>query len=138
MSKEVKRTITRSITKFIWDETSPMISMETLQLPIEKGGKGLLDLAARNKAIDLIQLKSFLSLGRDRLHWAKLADKLIARNIPLDQSILEEGKQANIFTQNWKTKLKGRSTLPESIKSMLKTAKKYNVELELLLPSTAL
>lgn len=46
MSKEVEKEITKIMTKFIWDDSSPMINMETLQLLVKQGGKGFLDLAA--------------------------------------------------------------------------------------------
>lgn len=83
-------------------------------------------------------LKSFLDLGPHRPRWAKLADRLISDNIPTDQNVLKAGKQANIFTQSWSMKLQGKSTLPESIKTMLQTAEKYNVVLEPLLPNITL
>jgi hypothetical protein len=44
MPKQVVQILEKTIRKFIWDESKPSVSMETLYLPIAQGGIKLLDL----------------------------------------------------------------------------------------------
>ena len=48
----------------------------------KKGGKKVLNLEARNKAIQLTWLKSYLNLGSDRATWTYFADAIIGTDIP--------------------------------------------------------
>ncbi|KAJ7775427.1 hypothetical protein B0H16DRAFT_1713013 [Mycena metata] len=54
-------------------KSSP-ISLDMLMATIADGGKNLLDLKARNEAIQLMKLKSYLNLGPERAIWGYIAD----------------------------------------------------------------
>jgi hypothetical protein len=62
----VVQILEKTIHKFIWDESKPSVSMETLYLPITQGGIKLLDLESQNKAIEIMWLKSYLTLDHKR------------------------------------------------------------------------
>ncbi|KAF9553195.1 hypothetical protein CPC08DRAFT_738004 [Agrocybe pediades] len=129
MSPEVEEEVTKQIRNFMWDDKSPMVGMETLCAPIAEGGKGLLDIRARNEAIELMKVKTYLSKPEDRPRWAFVADRLIAQSSPVSQNVSDNLK-TNPFLQSWSPGLTARSALPDSLKKMLSVAKKYNVTLD--------
>ena len=106
--------------------------------PIEIGGKKILDIKARNEAIKLMELKSYLQLDEGRPRWAKVADVLMAENIPKDQNVRDEVAMQNTFLQTWTVKTGARSRLPKNLSKMIWTAKKYDVDLNPPLPSMSL
>src|SRR4030095_2584114 len=121
------------IRTFMWNSTAPPpISLKTLTQPIDKGGKKLLDLPARNKAIQLTWLKLYLSLGNNCPAWALLADEILRTNIINAHSNLEQNARTNIFLQNWRPNI---NKIPQDLKDMLKAAKEFKVKLELLQPT---
>ncbi|KAJ7609549.1 hypothetical protein DFH06DRAFT_933083, partial [Mycena polygramma] len=66
--------------EFIWGgaKSSP-VQREILLAPIEEGGKNMFDLQARNEAIQIMTLQSFLESDPDkRATWAFFGDKLLA------------------------------------------------------------
>jgi hypothetical protein len=64
MPSETKNKIEKRIRKFIWgDRTLPPINLETVQSPVQTGGRSLFDIRVRNKAIDIMWLKSYLSFS---------------------------------------------------------------------------
>ena len=48
------------------DSKKPMISIDRLSKPITEGGIKLIDIPARNEAIELMWLKSYLDLSEKR------------------------------------------------------------------------
>jgi len=55
MPKDTAEILDKMISTFIWkDDSSPRIAGETLRRPINQGGLDLLNLEARNEAIDII------------------------------------------------------------------------------------
>jgi len=138
MTTDVEALISRKITRFLWDGTSPMINSSIMSSPIDIGGKKILDIKARNEAIELMKLKSYLRLDESRPRWAKVADVLMADNIPKAQNVQDEVAMQNTFLQTWTVKTGARSQLPKSLSRMLRAAKKYNVDLNPPLPSMSL
>ena len=84
------------IRNFIWDESKPPVSMNTLYLPIAQGGIKLLDLESRNKAIEIMWLKSYLTLGHKRPTWAYIADVLIGESITKGSGAVSSLAQMNV------------------------------------------
>ena len=138
MTSEIETLISRKITKFLWDDASPMVNAQIMSGPITAGGKKILDIKARNDAIELMKMKSYLRIGTARPRWAKLADALIGQNIPAAQNVRDEESKSNTFLQTWTTKIGARSELPQSLRKMLQTAKRYNVDINPPLPSSNL
>lgn len=128
MPKDVEKKLTKTIRKFMWgDRTMSPVNQETLLAPITQGGRNLLDIEARNDAIEIMKLKKYLTFGSERPIWAKVADAIMAKRTPQSESLPEE-LRINAFLQSWKT-CKGKKA-PHSIRRMLKIAKKYGIRQE--------
>lgn len=107
------------------------LTLEVLHGPIENGGLNLLDLAARNEAIEIMWLKSYLDLSPARPPWAKVTDMLINMSAPPTTNQVARG---NSFLQTWKPALRKKcaSRMGKDTARMLKTARKFNVNLKAL------
>jgi ribonuclease HI len=127
MPKQVVQILEKITHKFIWDESKPSVSMETLYLPIAQGGIKLLDLASQNKAIEIMWLKSYLTLSHKHPVWAYITDVLIGESITKDSGAVSSLAQMNVYLQTWRPGLHPGSTLPKSIKTMLKVGKDFNL-----------
>ncbi|EPS94794.1 hypothetical protein FOMPIDRAFT_25316, partial [Fomitopsis schrenkii] len=92
----------------------------------EEGGIGLLDIEARNEAIEIMWLQQYLDLTPERPKWAYVADTLINACVTKDAGAIRQKAQVNTFLQTWKPGLAGRTKLPKYLKRMLLTGKKYN------------
>lgn len=128
MPEPICKRLTKIIRGYIWDDrSSTPISMAQVCLPVERGGLGMLDLNARNEAIDIMWLKAYLDFSEDRPLWAFLADDLLATHIPKDCRPRQQELRINPFMQRWHPKVRD---LPEELKAMIKVATKYGVRLE--------
>ncbi|KAJ7062438.1 hypothetical protein B0H15DRAFT_807887 [Mycena belliarum] len=104
--------------------TSP-VDRATLLAPITKGGRKMLDIEARNDAIHIMTLKSYLELNETaRAAWCSFADKIFA-NHDKSASTVQPGSHINQFLQNWSAK--DSSSYPAFLQGMLTVAKKYGV-----------
>ena len=121
MPKQIEDALIKIIREFIWDSTAPpTMSLARLYSRREKGGIGLLDIRARNKAIDIIRLKTFADLSPRRPKWAYLTDAVINTLSPSPQP-----KQPTYPLTSWSPPSRGprASALPPCILSIIKTAK---------------
>ncbi|EIW62339.1 uncharacterized protein TRAVEDRAFT_82525, partial [Trametes versicolor FP-101664 SS1] len=67
MPQAVEDKLTRMIADFMWaGDKHPRVDRATLYAPVEEGGLGVLCIAARNEAIDLIRLQDYLNLSPTR------------------------------------------------------------------------
>ncbi|KZP06554.1 hypothetical protein FIBSPDRAFT_764230, partial [Athelia psychrophila] len=132
MPKDIENEIISIQREFLWNGKSSSVSLEKLHSPIEEGGLGILDVASRNEAIELMWTKRFLALGKDRPTWAYAADDLIRRNIPKSGKTYDTRaiENQNTFLQTWAPAMHAGSKLPKDIVKFLKVAKKYNVNME--------
>ena len=94
---------------------------------IDQGGLGILDLEARNEAIDIMWLKAYLAFGPKRPMWAYVADALMARDVPQAAWAQDKSLRINTFTQTWSPRLK---SLCKELKSLISTAKMYGLKQE--------
>ncbi|KAJ3774186.1 hypothetical protein FB446DRAFT_640328, partial [Lentinula raphanica] len=128
MPRDVETRLDKRIRKFLWaDKDKVTVNKETVFLPIEAGGRNLLNIAARNEAITITWIKSYLSFGPNRPTWASVADALIALHIPESERSVEDSVRVNVFLQSWKTK---RRDLPKDLQDLLKVSSKHGVRLE--------
>ncbi|KAI0056161.1 hypothetical protein BV25DRAFT_1814512, partial [Artomyces pyxidatus] len=126
MPKSIEKTLIRIIRDFMWEgRNSSPIGMDRLYQPIENGGLDLLDLRARNDAIQITWLREYLDLNESRPTWAFITDFLINEIAPPE---LNNIVTINKFLQKWDVPLSGERSrkLPENVHLMLKTAKKYH------------
>lgn len=106
MLTEVEAKLKQQIHTFLWgDKKFLSINKETIYAPIEMGGCNLLDIVARNVAITITWLKSYLCFGPDRLLWAFAAEELQALNIlGTYRDKVDKQLRLNIFLQSWSSK----------------------------------
>ncbi|KAA1466710.1 hypothetical protein DENSPDRAFT_856326 [Dentipellis sp. KUC8613] len=127
MPTTILHAVTKEIQHFLWpDRHSAAIDPKYLYRSPDHGSLGLLDVKARNEAIELMWLKSYLDLSTSRPAWAFVADTLINRLTPphvTDLTVM------NTFLQTWTPPLQGAraNTLPPSLLRMLQAAKKYHI-----------
>lgn len=122
MPDNVEKRIGKLIRKIMWNGKPSGVNHETSRLLYEHGGKKVLDIVLRNKAISLMRLMRYLDDPPTRPIWAYLADNLIARDIPKVYAIRDPDVTINIFKQSWRTmKQRGKSKLPLSIQNMIRT-----------------
>ena len=127
MPPHIEAAITKTIKDFIWEEySSPRIALDYLHLPIEEGGLNLLDINARNEAIEIIWLKSYLNMSPTRPTWAKMTDIIMDAAVPPSHNAQA---RLNTFLQTWNVPIKGARAdkLPKDVTRMLKAARKHNV-----------
>jgi exonuclease III len=128
MPKDVEDQIQRLISAFVWGGDRATVKLDQARQPLEKGGFKLLDIRARNEAIDIMWLKTYLTLNRSRPIWAFVADVLIEESIAKSNKI-DRNVTANTYLQNWSPSLAPNSKLPLDLKRMLKVGRKYNASL---------
>jgi ribonuclease HI/exonuclease III len=134
MPAEIEKRLTKRIQTFIWGSNSiPQISMEKMNQATAQGGKKLINLKARNKAIQLTWLKSYLQLDEDRPSWTYIADELI--NSAVTFKNLDRKTMNNMFIQSWGKTPNARSKLPKDIIEMIKVGHECHVTLQSLKPS---
>ncbi|KAF5339714.1 hypothetical protein D9757_015332 [Collybiopsis confluens] len=128
MPKETEGKLEKRIKRFLWDEKQhTRINYQTIQAPIDTGGKQLLDIVARNEAIMVTWLQSYLDQSESRATWAYVADALLAHHVPQKFANTEERLRINMFLQSWKTK---KDALPEDLKKMISVAEKFGTRVE--------
>ncbi|KAF5376294.1 hypothetical protein D9615_008538 [Tricholomella constricta] len=130
MPKDIEKKLTKVIRTFVWKEKKSPISETTLFLPIEEGGRALLDLESRNEAIEVMWLKSYLDLGNKRPLWASVADELLALNVPKTETNVDKRVRHNVFLQSWKSSSSGKAGISADIRNLQKTAKKFGLRTE--------
>ena len=136
MPREVETELNKQIRRFMWNnEKSDTVNQAQMYAKHKKGGKKVLDLEARNKAIHLTWLKAYLNLDSKRATWTYFADAMLKDDIPPSHKI-DQDPQSRIMpiVQEWDTRSKG-STLPEDLRMMLKLAKECNVQLAATTPT---
>lgn len=105
----------------IWDDKRAPINEATFFIPIEDGGRALLDLWAQNEVISVMWLRSYLDLGPDRPLWVFIADALFGLNAGNDHPELRQ----NIFLQSWSSS--NPLKLCPDLKQLINTAKSYGL-----------
>ena len=121
MPKRIEDALIKLTREFIWDSTAPpTISLDRLYAPVDEGGINLLNIKARNKAIDIIRLKTYLDLSPTKPKWAFLTDAIINTLHPNTPP-----KPPSFPLTSWFPPTRGprASALPYCVLSIIKTAK---------------
>ncbi|KAF5373348.1 hypothetical protein D9615_007464 [Tricholomella constricta] len=129
MPKEIEHRLDKMSRDFMWNGAKiPPVKQTTLNQALAKGGRKCMNIIARNEAIELTKLKSYLKLDGERPRWAKVADELMGRNISTRRCVRDETSIVNHYLQDYTIKTRAsNTTLPESLRRMQRTADKYNV-----------
>ncbi|KAJ8455816.1 hypothetical protein ONZ51_g12320 [Trametes cubensis] len=102
MPPEVEAKVEKLTSDFVWGPgKKATINRDTLMLPVSQGGLNMLDIKARNEAIELMWLKTYLNLSENRPDWAYLADILIAKAIMAESRCVDADARINTFLQTW-------------------------------------
>jgi hypothetical protein len=107
---------------FLWDGKRARVSHDTMILDTAEGGKQLLDIPARNEAIDLWNLQSFLTQGPERASWCYFVDFIIMNFLEKSYLHIQPGQILNVFLQDIHIPIASRTPLPNDIKCMILTA----------------
>jgi len=126
MPPEVETKIQKMINSLVWDSKKASINLNTMNAPAEEGGIGLLDIQARNEAIQIMWLKKYTTLRTLRPTWALIADILLEENIANSHHI-DKKVTINTYLQSWSPTTGTRSKLPPDLKKMVNVGKKYNL-----------
>lgn len=132
MPKQTVEALEKMEREFIWDAKRPPISIDTLYKPISEGGIKLLNIKARNEAIDIMWLQSYLHLGPTRPTWAFIADALIGKKCSRTSGEVNNLAQMNLYLQTWKPALRTNSSLPDNLYRMLRVGKQYHISFDAL------
>ncbi|KAL7280530.1 hypothetical protein ACG7TL_005462 [Trametes sanguinea] len=130
MPEEAVKEANAMIRKYIWDDNEHApIAMKWLYKPVERGGLGLLDLEARNEAIDIVWLRDYLTTGPERPLWVNVVEAMLAKHVCKNLGPGENDirNRINPFMQHWKPKMTG---LQEDLKAMIRVASKYGLRME--------
>lgn len=130
MPKYVENVLSKQVKNFMWGGKSPLVNKDTLFKRIDEGGRGLVDIRARNKAIDIMWLKSYLDFGPDRPLWALVVDVLMVLNVSVSEEKVDPRIKPSPFLQSWKTRSSNRGEICQDMTSLFRTVKKFNVRLE--------
>ena len=115
MPRDVEVELNKQIRKFMWNgEKADTVNQNQMYASHRKGGKKVLDMETRNKAIHLTWLKAYLNLGADRPTWTYFADAIIREDIPPSHKI-DHDLESRIMpiVQDWEPKTRG-SSLPDT------------------------
>ena len=130
MPDKIRDEIQKLINEFVWEKTVSSMKIEDLSLEFGGGGRKVMDIKTRNEAIDLMWIKDYLRMGKDRPKWAFLADEIFRVERPKRaKETFEEIAKWNPFTQNWHPKTNAKS-IPVRVQKAMKLAEKHGVRLE--------
>lgn len=139
MPKAVESVIVRMIADFMWNgDKHPRIARDVLYAHPSVGGLNVLNVAARNDAIDLMKLKDYLNMSVTRPRWALVADAILARAVAALSKATDPGARLNTFLQRWDVSTRHSKGLPVDLRRMILTAKKYSVSCDVRVASKAL
>ncbi|KAJ7032530.1 hypothetical protein C8F04DRAFT_946534, partial [Mycena alexandri] len=132
MPKEVEKRLEKRVRKFLWAEkTSVTVNQETVYAPTEVGGKNLLDIVARNEAITVTWLKTYLNFGPDRPLWCFVADEILAKKGSSDYRTVKEEMRMNAYLQSWAPKVSAKS-IGKDLSGIIKVGKTYGLDMDAL------
>ena len=130
MSKTIEEKLVRMIANFMWPgDRTPRVSMAVMCRPVADGGLNLLDIRARNDAIDAVWLRDYLAPPEHRPRWALAVDAILAGKTTAASSRAEADAKINTFMQTWQVSERTLKRTSPGLARMLRTAMKYNLQL---------
>ncbi len=128
MPDTIRTRLNKLIREYLWDDRhTPPVALDYTYLPVGRGGLGIMDLETRNEAIDIMWLKAYLDMSKERPLWAFLADDLLAQHVTKDCRPRASELRINHFLQKWRPRARG---LPDELQGMMTVAKWYGLRLE--------
>ncbi|KAJ7248903.1 hypothetical protein B0H12DRAFT_1301687 [Mycena haematopus] len=102
------------------------------------GGKNLLDIIARNEAIAVTWLKTYLNFGPDRPLWCFVADEVLAKRTVAADLNVDEAMRINAYLQSWAPYQSEDNLKSKDLADMMQVGRKYGVKMEVLAVSREL
>jgi ribonuclease HI len=129
MPAMITKRLTTILRECLWDgkKTPPGLSLQQLMKPRQEGGINLLNIEARNQAIDLTWLNTYIDRSKKRPLWAFALDAII--NCINDTGITEQNDIHTFLTTlrpSGRQKKNGKQ-IPRPLITLLQTAKKHNL-----------
>jgi ribonuclease HI len=134
MPERIQNELQKLINSFVWEKEISSMKIGDLSMDIDKGGRRVMDIKARNEAINLMWVKDYLRMGNNRPKWAFLMDEIFRMERP-KQPKYAPGEIANWnpFLQDWRPNTRSKN-LPDRVKKAMKLAEKHGVKLEAVNP----
>ncbi|KAJ7643167.1 hypothetical protein DFH06DRAFT_999398, partial [Mycena polygramma] len=139
MPEDVEKQLEQRVRSFLWAEkVSVAVNKETVYAPANMGGKDLLDIVARNEAITITWLKTYLNFGPDRPLWCFVADEFLAGKVVDADLNVDEAMRINTYLQTWSPYKYASVLKSEDLANMMRTGKKYGVTMDAIAVSRKL
>jgi hypothetical protein len=90
MPKNVEAELVELQHMFLWDGKKAKVSHQTMMLDTNEGGKQILNLPARNEAIDLWNLQSYLMQGEGRASWCFFVDFILSNHPGMNKELYKK------------------------------------------------
>jgi hypothetical protein len=131
MPQAIQKKLKRQIRDFLWDQKpySP-VNADTLYVPIEEGGKNVLDIQARNQAIKAMMIKEYLSFRNNRPIWAAFADRIFAICATAADAGIDPDLRRNMLLQSWSSSKSAKLKMSRDLRDILDGIKAMGVRLE--------
>lgn len=129
MPPRVKKLLMRRLISFMWSGKKSQMNADTLFRPLDEEEKALVDIRMRNKAIDIMWLKSYLKIGQERPIWAYVADAIMAGSMLKSEESIDNRVKVLPLLQSWRTRVSPQKEVCPDIVKLINTAKDFNVRL---------
>ncbi|KIY63898.1 hypothetical protein CYLTODRAFT_330204, partial [Cylindrobasidium torrendii FP15055 ss-10] len=135
MPDAITKELDKYIPEFVWGHVgTPTVNCNSLAQAHKQGGKSLLSINTRNKAIHITWWRDYLRIGTQHPRWAYVVNQIMIKAAGgHDRTSLTQ-----VFPlQTWRPFNKGSENpyrLPAQLKEAVKVAKKYGLRAEALVP----
>ncbi|KAJ7671503.1 hypothetical protein DFH06DRAFT_980205 [Mycena polygramma] len=139
MPDDVEKKLEQRVRNFLWAEKSQVtVNKETVYAPSDIGGKNLLDIVARNEAIAVTWLKTYLSFGPNRPLWCFVADEILAKRAVDADLNVDEAMRINAYLQSWAPYQSADDLKSKDLANMMKVGRDYGITMEAIAVSREL
>ncbi|KAJ6626544.1 hypothetical protein B0H10DRAFT_1781023, partial [Mycena sp. CBHHK59/15] len=128
MPRDIEETLEKTIRSFLWDGKTARVALETMILPVDQGGKGILDISSRNKAIDLWNLQCYLMQGEDSPAFLYFVDYILRKYLETSYLNVRPGQIINVFLNDIHFPIPRSNTIPDDLKCMISVAQEFNLK----------
>ena len=115
---------------FLWNDKKVTMNWKEATQPREIGELDMPNIEMRIEAIQIMQLKKYLTPKNKRPDQAYVVDQIIFNNLQKAPKIAKENKISQIF-QSWNETGK-KDTIPNFVNEMIKVGRKYKVGYDIL------
>ena len=132
MLKPNETKIRKMISEFVWGKERATMNKEDIAQDPTRGGRKILDIMKRNKAIDLMWVKQYLNMGPNCPKWTYMMDEILRIERPKKaKETYQMIEKWNPLIQRWHPNTRSTNIL-KRVHNALRLSKKYKVELKAL------